>query len=116
LIGCGDGGGVDGNPADSKIAVVPTELTAVANSSSKITIRWKNQGDYINYVIYYDTKTPVTKNSSSYSTLSNITNIEFTGFSPNTKYYFAVSATKNLAISSNETDLSQEVSATTLSN
>jgi fibronectin type 3 domain-containing protein len=111
LTACGGGGG--DVSTDTSVSV-PTGVSALATSDSKVSVSWAYQAHANSYVVYYSTTSPVTKSSLKSNPVNSIySGINFTGAASGTTYYFAVSASKNLD-GSDDTGLSAEVSATTL--
>lgn len=111
LTACGGGGG--SSQLDTS-ATVPTGVTALATSDSKVGVSWSPQTNARSYVVYYSTTSPVTKSSVKSDPVSSIySGINFSGAASGTTYYFAVSASNSFD-GSNDTALSAEVSATTL--
>lgn len=110
LAACGGGGG--SSQLDTS-ATVPTGVTALATSDSKVGVSWSPQTNARSYVVYYSTTSPVTKSSIKSDPVSSIySGINFSGAASGTTYYFAVSASNSFD-GSNDTALSAEVSATT---
>jgi len=111
LTACGGGGG--SSQLDTSVTV-PTGVVALASSDSKVGVSWSPQTHAQSYVVYYSTTSPVTKSSTKSSPVSSLySGINFSGAASGTTYYFAVSASNSFD-GSNDTALSNEVSATTL--
>lgn len=93
----------------------PTAVAAKATSDSQVGVSWGSQANAKSYIVYYSTTSPVTKASAKSSPVSSsYSGLNFTsGVAAGTTYYFAVSAS-NSYFGDNESDLSVEVSATTL--
>ena len=113
FVGLSACGGGDGSSIDTSVRV-PTGVSALAISDSKVSVNWEPQANARSYVVYYSTTSPVTKASTRSDPVNSIySGINFSDADGGTTYYFAVSASKNLN-GSNDTELSTEVSATTL--
>jgi len=110
LAACG--GGSDGGTTTDTSVSTPSGVTATATSDFSLTVSWSSQPNARSYVVYDSTTSPVTKSAHKTVVDSTYSKINFYGTTGATRYYFAVSASKNFD-GSNDTGLSAEVSATT---
>lgn len=100
--------GISSGTADTTAPNAPVILGASA-ADSTVSLSWNANAatDLDYYTVYYDTTAGITTGDSSV-TISSPAYV-FTGLTNGTAYYFAVTATD---VTGNESDLSNEVSAT----
>lgn len=111
LVGCAGGGGEGGPAALASASGSPGTTTSVTSSGSSATLTWDPVSDtsVIGYYVHYGTTSPGQAGSCVYQTSQYVTSTSatLTGLSPNTQYYFAVSAYNGI-----EGPCSTEVSTT----
>ncbi|EHQ91191.1 cell wall-binding repeat-containing protein [Desulfosporosinus youngiae] len=78
--------------SDESDLSAPTDLTARAESSSRIYLDWDSVSEATSYYVYRSTASSGTYSKISTTTTSNYTD---TGLSPNTTYYYKVTAVNN---------------------
>lgn len=83
--------------SDESDLSTPTDLTARAEGSSKIYLDWDSVSEATSYYVYSSTTSSGAYSKISSTTTSNYTD---TGLSPNTTYYYKVTAVNNWSSSS----------------
>ncbi|WNG43115.1 exoglucanase [Archangium minus] len=99
---------VSASPGEQVLAA-PTRLLATATSSSQISLSWTGSAGATGYNIYRSTSPSVAVTAANRVGTSTTTSFSDTGLTPNTAYYYKVTAF-NAAL---ESAASNEVSATT---
>jgi chitodextrinase len=97
-----------GNGNGSGIPNIPTGISASANSSSSITITWKNVSGASGYRIYCSSSSSGSFRQVGSTTSTSYTN---TGLSANTTYYYKITAYNSKGESSQSTAISVKTSS-----
>jgi fibronectin type 3 domain-containing protein len=109
LAGCGGGSGSGSSPrVNSAVPSVPAGVTASAATTNQLTLAWQPVSGATSYNLYWSTTSGVTATSGT--KLSQVSSPYLhNGLTPNTSYYYIVTALN----SAGESNPSGQVSATT---